>query len=214
MSTINRKLRSAGFAKLSTPQFRPEFGEDYCDVEFQLESEEGPVSFTVYITYATDEDDKVYIDTELDEYGDRIASHFIDEYAEIGVQASTKVTLRRVVAAEGDEDYGDSGFGEEEFGAPIDDDLEENVDDLADNVEDVQDLFDDVEEDDVNLEIDANIANHYIVQCDGCHDIFISALAESDQIIEKVSGVCPICEKDTDQYVKFIVRELEFGEDV
>jgi len=115
---------------------------------------------------------------------------------------------RRIVAADGDEDdFGeDEGFGDEgDFG---EEGLEEDIDDISDTVDDMQDWLDDVEEDDIDIELDANIANHYIVQCDGCHDIFISALVETDQDVEKLSGVCPCCNKPTDQYIKWIVREL------
>lgn len=87
-------------------------------------------------------------------------------------------------------------------------DISETIDDLADDVEDIQDTIDDVQEDDVDIELDNNIANHFIAECDSCHGIFISALVESDQEVEKISGTCPLCEKETDQYLKWIIKEV------
>lgn len=87
-------------------------------------------------------------------------------------------------------------------------DIAETIDDISDSVDDIQDTIEDIEEDDVDIEVDNNIANHYIAECDSCHGIFISALAESDQEIEKISGVCPLCDKETDQYLKWIVKSI------
>lgn len=84
----------------------------------------------------------------------------------------------------------------------------DSIDNLADNVEEVQDTLDDIEEDDIDIETDNNIANHYIAECDSCHGVFISAMVESDQEVEKISGVCPLCDKDTDQYLKWLVKEV------
>ena len=87
-------------------------------------------------------------------------------------------------------------------------DISDTIDDLADDVEDIQDNIEDVQEDDTDIELDNNIANHYIAECDSCHGIFISALAESDQEVEKISGTCPLCDKETDQYLKWIIKEV------
>lgn len=84
----------------------------------------------------------------------------------------------------------------------------QTIDDLADDVEDIQDTIDDVQEDDIDIELDNNIANHFIAECDNCHGIFISALVESNQDVEKISGTCPICSKETDQYLKWIIKDI------
>lgn len=97
---------------------------------------------------------------------------------------------------------------EEDFLVNDDTDIAETVDDLADDVEDIRDDIEEITEDDVDIEVDNNIANHYIAECDSCHGIFISALVESDQDVEKISGTCPLCDKDTDQYVKWIIKEV------
>lgn len=110
---------------------------------------------------------------------------------------------RYVRAAEEDfDDFEDV----EEFGA--DDSLTDAIDDVADNVEDLQDTIDDFEEDDVEISINNNIADHYIAECDRCNGVFISAVVDSDQVIDHVSGTCPLCGRDTDQYLKWVIRSV------
>ncbi len=87
-------------------------------------------------------------------------------------------------------------------------DIEETIDDLADDVEDIRDTIDEVQEDNINIELDNNITNHYIAECNDCHGIFISALAESDQEVESISGTCPLCDKETEQYLKWVIRDV------
>lgn len=111
------------------------------------------------------------------------------------INANSSVSRRqRIMAADFDDNEGYN--------------FEESIDDLSDTVDDIQDTIDDVEEDDVDIEMDNNIANHYIAECDTCHGIFISALVESDQEVEKISGTCPLCDKETDQYIKWIVKDI------
>ncbi len=87
-------------------------------------------------------------------------------------------------------------------------DIEETIDDLADDVEDIQDTVDEVQEDDIDIELDNNIANHFIAECNNCQGIFISALTESDQEVESISGTCPLCDKETQQYLKWVIRDV------
>lgn len=123
------------------------------------------------------------------------------------VNASSKYRKGRVYAAgedgyaEGEDDF-DEGFID-----PDDSGLYDTLDDVADTVEDIQDTVDEIDQDDVNIEMNNNITGHYIAECDSCHGIFISATIESDQKVEKVSGVCPLCEKETDQYLKWVIRD-------
>ena len=114
---------------------------------------------------------------------------------------------KRPVFAAGDDLFDENpspDFMEED-----DDNIEDSLDDLADNVEDMQNSLDDATEDDVNIEADNNIANHYIAECEKCKGIFISAVIESDQIVTKISGTCPLCEKETDQYLRWVVKPVE-----
>ena len=82
------------------------------------------------------------------------------------------------------------------------------IDDVADNIEDIQNDIEDVDEDSVDIALNNNIANHYIAECEKCQGIFISAVVESDQDIEYVSGICPVCNKETNQYLKWVIRDI------
>lgn len=118
----------------------------------------------------------------------------------------------RIVAADediwGDPEDGDVEVEEEDV------DVEEQgtadaIDDLADNVEEMQDQLEEISEDDPSIETDNNIAEHYIAECDRCHGIFISAVIKSDQEVEKISGICPLCEKESDQFLRWVVTPVE-----
>lgn len=86
--------------------------------------------------------------------------------------------------------------------------IEDTVDDIADAVDDIQDTMEDVEEDDIDIEMENNISNHYVAECDSCHGVFISALVESDQEVESITGICPLCDKDTTQYLYWIIKNV------
>lgn len=90
-----------------------------------------------------------------------------------------------------------------------DDAFNDQLDDIADDIEDMKDDVNEVEEDDPSIELENNINNHYIAECERCHGIFISAVSESDQVIDKVSGVCPLCDHETDQYLKWIIKSVD-----
>ena len=111
----------------------------------------------------------------------------------------------RIMAAEED----DQGFEDFDMLPDDDDAIDDTLEGIADDIEDMQDTLDDIQEDDVNIDVDNNIENHYIAECDKCHGIFISAMIESDQAVEKISGVCPLCEKESDQYLKWVIKPIE-----
>lgn len=85
-------------------------------------------------------------------------------------------------------------------------DLNEN-DDTVEEEEIDMDLGEDGQQDGSTIEVDNNIVNHLIAECQNCHGIFISAMLASDQIIESINGVCPLCSKDTEQFLKWIVKD-------
>lgn len=97
-----------------------------------------------------------------------------------------------------------------DFDIPTEADNEfvDTIDDIADSVDDIQDTMEQVEEEDVDIEVDNNIANHYIAECDSCHGIFVSALIQSDQEAESITGICPLCDKDTTQYLYWIIKNV------
>lgn len=111
----------------------------------------------------------------------------------------------KYIKAAGEDDFG-------EFDDELDDDqdgLVDAIDNVADNVEDLQDSIDDIEEDEPEIAMNNNIADHFIAECDRCHGIFISAVVDSDQDIDYVTGTCPLCGRDTDQYLKWVIKSIE-----
>jgi len=85
--------------------------------------------------------------------------------------------------------------------------LGNQLDDIQDNIEDIQDTVDDIQEDDIAIDVDNNIVNHLIAECENCKGIFISAMIASDQDVDSINGVCPLCNKDTTQNLKWIIKE-------
>ena len=128
----------------------------------------------------------------------------IRKKTEANISASTtskKIVKRYVKAAEDDfEDFDDIEDG---------DGIIDAIDDVADNVEDLQDAVDDVKEDQVEIAVNNNIADHFIAECERCGGVFISAVVDSDQRIDHVSGVCPLCGRETEQYLKWIIKSAE-----
>lgn len=89
-------------------------------------------------------------------------------------------------------------------------DLSNSIDDLTDSVEDMQDIVEDVAEDEPSIDIENNIEDHYIAECESCGGVFISAILESDQEIDHVTGVCPLCDKETNQYLRWVIKPADF----
>ncbi len=77
-------------------------------------------------------------------------------------------------------------------------------DSVADSLDDVQEI----REDDPNIEIENNIENHFIAECESCGGIFISAMLQSDQEIDHITGICPLCERETNQYLKWVIKKV------
>ena len=132
--------------------------------------------------------DGIYSDSEINEVSDAILAAMNEP--------STIIT-----AAEGDEDEGFMFDDMDE--EPEEEIVEEDVEEL-DSEEEPEDP-----EDSPGIETDNNIAGHYIAECNRCHGVFISALMESDQHVEFLSGVCPLCEKESDQYIKWVIKPVE-----
>ena len=114
-----------------------------------------------------------------------------------------KITKKSIMAAD---DFGgdDSIFDDEEG-------FEEDVENAdAEETEEDDNTFgeeENIEEDDVAIDIDNNIVNHLIAECENCKGIFISAMIASDQDIESINGICPLCNKDTTQTLKWIIKD-------
>lgn len=120
--------------------------------------------------------------------------------------------LQDIFAA--DED-GESGGGSE-LDPIIEPDLTDGpdvgdaVDDLADAVNDIQDELEDIQEDDPTIQAENNIEGHLIAECDKCSGIFISAMIKSDQKVDSITGVCPLCGKESIQKFNWYVAKLEY----
>lgn len=116
---------------------------------------------------------------------------------------SSLLKLKKPIKSAIGDDFGEDMDTEEE-------DMNDTLDDMADTLDDMSDQLDDYIEDDPSITTDNNIENHYIVECDKCKGIFISSIVESDATIEKVTGRCPLCGKDSDQYLKWIIRSIDY----
>lgn len=141
-----------------------------------------------------EDDENIYVDSPVSEWVETVHRNYTE--ANSSVKCSTAI-----LAA--DEDMLDVDIPEDEDG------IADDIDDLSDKVDDLQDSVDDIDPDDPSIEKDNNIENHYIAECDRCHGIFISAMIESDQEVKTISGVCPLCGKETDQTLRWIIRSVE-----
>lgn len=165
------------------------------DVDFEYEINLSPD--TVYIQKPCEE---IVSDIE------RSVKNRVSESMRISKSASS-VTSSSITAA--DDDFESDDFSDETDPTDSTDSLSDNIDDIADTVEDIQDTIDDVQEDDVNIQVENNISDHYIAECERCHGIFISSVIRSEQPLEKISGTCPLCDRQTDQYLKWVVRDVK-----
>lgn len=111
-----------------------------------------------------------------------------------------KITKKSIFAADEFEDFDVDSYEDD---AAINDQL----DDIQDSVEDIQDTVDDIQEDDPAIDLDNNITNHLIAECENCKGIFISAMIDSEQEVESINGVCPLCNKNTTQTLKWIIKD-------
>ena len=174
---------------------------------FNVNGKQIPLDF--YYSIKTEAKD-IYINKPDDELANELkkASRNVSESTRV---KSKPVTAAKITAA--DEDFESDEFDESFDDAPEDkdeDSLADSIDSISDKVDDMQDTIDDAEvEDDIDIDIENNIDNHYIAECERCHGIFISSVVESDQQLEKIHGTCPLCDRDTDQYLKWTVKKVE-----
>lgn len=117
-----------------------------------------------------------------------------------------------VLAAEEDP-FADMGFDEpeddtEEVLEESPNSIADSLDSMSDTLDDLDDALKDFEEDDIDIEVENNISDHFIAECEKCHGVFISAVLESDQSLEKISGTCPLCDEESDQYLKWVIKKF------
>ena len=109
-----------------------------------------------------------------------------------------KITKRPILAAD---DFDDEDIFNTEDESDNEEFVEEDIDEEAEPEEA------NIQEDDPDIDVDNNIQNHLIAECDNCKGIFISAMIASEQDIESINGICPLCNKDTTQTLKWIIKE-------
>jgi len=107
-----------------------------------------------------------------------------------------KIRKRAIYAADEFEDFDE-----------VDEAIGDRLDDIQDSVEDMQDTVEDIQEDSPAIDVDNNITDHLIAECENCKGIFISAMIASDQEVTSISGVCPLCNKETEQTLKWIIKD-------
>ena len=115
--------------------------------------------------------------------------------------------LKPITAADNvfDEDIGMDSASD----ASLDEEaLSDQISDMQDAVDDIQDTVEDIQEDDIDIDIDNNISGHYIAECENCKGTFISAMIVSDQEVDSINGICPLCNKDTVQQLKWYVADV------
>lgn len=139
---------------------------------------------------------------DAEEFSNRIESR-----GNVNIESST------AILAADEDPFADMGFDDsedinEELSELSSDTPEEALDDITDTLDEINDSLEDFQEDNVDIELENNISNHYIAECDKCKGVFITAVELSDQSIEKISGVCPLCEEDCDQYLKWYITEV------
>lgn len=110
-----------------------------------------------------------------------------------------KITKRPILAAD---DFDDEDIFNTEDESNNEEFVEEEEID-----EDTEPKEANIQEDDPDIDVDNNIQNHLIAECDNCKGIFISAMIASEQDIESINGICPLCNKDTTQTLKWIIKE-------
>lgn len=128
------------------------------------------------------------------------------------ITSSVRSTRRTKIFAD-DNVFADMGADENVFG---EEDPDRDDDDEATEGEDVDNLDEELDaelqQDSSAIDMDNNITNHLIAECQNCHGIFISAMIASDQIIDSINGVCPLCNKDTEQSLLWVVKD--YPEDI
>lgn len=118
------------------------------------------------------------------------------------------LATKKIYAAEDDFDSFDEDMSRDDVEDVIieeDDALNDTLDDMQDAIEDMQDAVNEVEEDDIDIDVNNNITDHYIAECEKCKGVFISAVLASDSSIRSVTGICPLCGKESTQYLKWLV---------
>lgn len=125
----------------------------------------------------------------------------------------SKITHKKYIkAAVDDDEFDDMGFDEPESETQDEKDADSAADSLnnmADTLDEISDSLEDFQEDTTDIDVNNNISDHYIAECEKCHGVFITAVTVSDQKIDRISGTCPLCDQDCDQYLKWVIKDVD-----
>lgn len=177
-----------------------EIWEDYHYSEMQSEETENGIDCIFTICDSSDKDLLNYVlsysiqsDSYIPDFDESYCvQDIITHLKDNSITASESLKGKAKIMAEFD-DFGDSLFTEDEY-----------VDDRDYEYEDENEIDQDTD----NIEVENNIENHFIMECTRCQGIFISALVESDQEVDSIRGICPLCNHESDQVAKWIVRAV------
>lgn len=174
-------------------------------IVLDIDGDQQAVNFQYYLQ----PDGNVELSEDLDNVIQSVDNRIMSGQNTAGLQTIT-------AADDFDSDDFDDDFDEiphesaEDDTTADDDSITDALNDMSEQLDDLQDdITDPSNEDDINIDINNNIDNHYIAECEKCHGIFISSLIASDPRVESIHGVCPLCDKESDQYLKWIVEAVE-----
>lgn len=167
-----------------------------------------------YVKTSNSDDVAAYVfdaDNHLTDYG-------YDEIDKLVVDATSRLSNKqRIVAADDDDfdsmvDDSDEIIDDGKDDTPeVNDDvsIQDTLEDMSDTLEDMQDDVDNMDPDLVDIELNNNIEDHYIAECSVCHGVFISAVVKSDAEIDNVHGTCPLCNREADQLLKWLIVKAD-----
>lgn len=175
-------------------------------------------SVPININYVKDRDDgEVYV--YVFDSNNRLSEYCYDEIDKLVVDATSQLSNKQSITAADDDDF-DSMVDDSEDIAETDTDddapevsdensIQDTLEDMSNTLEDMQDNIDDVDPDLVDIELNNNIEGHYIAECSVCHGVFISAVVKSDAEIDNIHGTCPLCNREADQLLKWLIVKAD-----
>ena len=177
-------------------------------------------SVPININYVKDLDDgEVYV--YVFDSNNRLSEYCYDEIDKLVVDAASQLRNKKSILAADDDDFDsmvaesddivDDTEGDTEDDPEVRDDvsIQDTLQDMSDTLEDMQNDVDKMDPDLVDIELNNNIADHYIAECSVCHGVFISAVVKSDAEIDNVHGICPLCNREADQLLKWLIVKAD-----
>ncbi len=147
----------------------------------------------------------------------RLSNYCYDEIDKLVVDATSQLSNKQSITAADDDDFDSMVDDSEDIAEPDDDEpevsdedsIQDTLEDMSNTLEDMQDNIDDVDPDLVDIDLNNNIEDHYIAECSVCHGVFISAVVKSDAEIDNIHGTCPLCNREADQLLKWLIVKAD-----